>query len=162
MWIQNGLQFSSLRSKLAVCFGVTVALGLTAVAALSYRQSRATLWQNAETSLGQQAFALADKIDRNLFERYGDVQAFAFHPGARGGQGQATAAANFFLQAYGLYDLALIADRDGRIVAANSVNFEGKPVDTRALIGRSVKGEEWFEACVGGRIRKGESCVSDL
>ena len=162
MWNQNRIQFRSLRSKLVVCFGVTVALGLTAVAALSYRQSRATLWKNAEASLGQQAFALADKIDRNLFERYGDVQAFAFHPGARGGQGQATAAANFFMQAYGLYDLAVVADRDGRIVAANTVNFEGKPVDTRALIGRSVKGEEWFEACMGGRIRKGESYVSDL
>lgn len=25
---------------------------------------------------------VADKIDRLLFERYGDVQAFVFHPGA--------------------------------------------------------------------------------
>jgi methyl-accepting chemotaxis protein len=145
-----------------VSFGLTVALGLTAVAVLSFRQSRATLRENAEASLNRQAFALADKIDRNLFERYGDVQAFAFHPGARGGQGQAAAAANFFMQAYGLYDLAVVVDRDGRIVAANTVNFEGKPLDTRALIGRSVRGEDWFEACVSGKIKKGDSFVSDV
>lgn len=155
-------EFKSLRHKLIVSFGITVALGLSAVALLSYRQSRATLWRNAEASLGQQAFALADKIDRNLFERYGDVQAFAFHPGARGSQSQASEAANFFMQAYGLYDLAIVADRDGRIVAANTVTFEGKPLDTRALIGRSVRGEDWFEACLGGKVRKGESFVSDV
>ncbi len=155
-------EFKSLRHKLIVSFGITAALGLSAVALLSYKQSRATLWRNAEASLGQQAFALADKIDRNLFERYGDVQAFAFHPGARGAQSQASDAANFFMQAYGLYDLAIVADRDGRIVAANTVTFEGKPLDTKALIGRSVRGEDWFEACVGGKVRKGESFVSDV
>ena len=155
-------QFKSLRTKLIVSFGITVALGLTAVAVLSFRQSRATFRANAEASLSRQAFALADKIDRNLFERYGDVQAFAFHPGARGGQSQIAAAANFFLEAYDLYDLAIVADRDGRIIGANTVDFDGKPVDTRALIGRSVRGEEWFEACVNGKIKKGDSFVSDL
>lgn len=160
--IWNQTRFKSIRSKLAVCFGVTVAIGLTSVAALSYRQSRAMLWHNAELGLGQQASALADKIDRNLFERYGDVQAFAFHPGASGGAAQAASTANFYMQAYGLYDLAVVADRDGRIVAANTVTFEGKPIDTRALVGRSVKGEEWFEACISGRVRKGESYVGDV
>jgi methyl-accepting chemotaxis protein len=155
-------EFKSLRHKLIVSFGITAALGLSAVALLSYRQSRATLWRNAEASLGQQAFALADKIDRNLFERYGDVQAFAFHPGARGSQSQVSDAANFFMQAYGLYDLAIVADRDGRIVSANTVTFEGKPLDTKALIGRSVRGEDWFEACLAGKVRKGESFVSDV
>ncbi len=32
----------------------------------------------------------------------------------------------------------IIADRGGRIVAANTVNHEGKPLDTSALLGRSV------------------------
>lgn len=155
-------EFKSLRHKLIVSFGITAALGLGAVALLSYTQSRSSLWKNAESNLGQQAFALADKIDRNLFERYGDVQAFAFHPGARGTQSQVSDAANFFVQAYGLYDLAIVADREGRIVAANTVTFEGKPLDTRSLIGRSVRGEDWFESCIGGKIRKGESFVSDV
>jgi methyl-accepting chemotaxis protein len=152
----------SLRSKLVLGFGATVAVGLIAVAGLSYRQSRAILWQNAQASLEQQAVALADKIDRNLFERYGDAQAFAFHPGARGTQNQAAATANFFIQAYGLYDLAIVADRDGKIVAANTVDPSGKALDTKMLIGRSVKGEEWFEACRNGKIGKGETYFSDM
>lgn len=158
----NLFQFQSLRTKLLVSFGLTAVIGLSAVAALSYRQSRSTLLVNAETSLNQQAANLADKIDRNLFERYGDVQAFAFHPGARGERRQAETASNFFMQAYDLYDLMIVADRDGRIVAANTVNAEGKPLDTRALIGRSVKGEDWFEACISGRVKSGDSFVSDL
>lgn len=155
-------QFQSLRTKLLVSFGLTAVVGLSAVAMMSYRQSRGTLRLNAESSLGQQAANLADKIDRNLFERYGDVQAFAFHPGARGERRQAENAANFFMKAYGLYDLMVLADRDGRIVAVNTANAEGKPLDTRALIGRSVKGEDWFEECISGRVKPGESFVSDV
>ena len=56
----------------------------------------------------------------------------------------------------------IVADIDGRIVAANTVTFEGKPLDTRALIGRSVRGEDWFESCIGGKIGKGDSFVSDV
>ncbi len=156
------IELKSLRSKLVIGFGATVAVGLMAVAGLSYRQSRAILWTNAQTSLEQQAVALADKIDRNLFERYGDAQAFAFHPGARGAQNQATSTANFFIQAYGLYDLAIVADRDGKIVAVNNVDPAGKELDTKMLIGRSVKGEEWFEACRSGRIGKAETYFSDV
>ncbi len=156
------IPFHSLRSKLLVCFGLTVAIGIGAITFLSFRQSRTSLGEAARASLVQQAANLADKIDRNLFERYGDVQAFAFHPGARGGPRQATAAANFFIQAYGLYDLAVVVGRDGVILAANTVDQEGKPLDTRPLLGRSVRGEDWFEEVIGGRVKKGESFVSDL
>lgn len=51
---------------------------------------------------------------------------------------QQTEAANFYTTAYGCYDLMLLADTEGKIVAANTVSFDGKPLDTKSLIGRSV------------------------
>ena len=104
----------------------------------------------------------ADKIDRLLFERYGDVQAFVYHPGAAATAATVAKTADTFTKMYGFYDLMLIADADGKIVAANTVDAEGKPIDTAALIGRSVKGEPWFEDCMNGKIKEGESWTGDL
>lgn len=56
----------------------------------------------------------------------------------------------------------LIADLDGTIVAANTIDYKGKPVNTSALVGRSVNGEEWFEQSSSGRIGPGETYFSDL
>ena len=92
----------------------------------------------------------------------GDVQAFAFHPHARGTRQQIASAANFYTRAYGIYDLMIVADRRGIVVGANSVTADGRPLDTSSLIGRSVRGEEWFEECVSGRIRGGQSYIGDM
>jgi len=103
-----------------------------------------------------------DKVDRMLFERYGDVQAFAFHPAAQGTPDQIKEAANFFMGAYGTYDLMIVADAEGKIIAANTADPEGKPVNTTPLLGLSVKGEPWFEECISGKIKAGESYSGDL
>ena len=52
---------------------------------------------------------------------------------------------------YGIYDLMLVADLDGKIIAANTVDSTGKLLDTSRLIGRSVKGEAWFDECHSAR-----------
>lgn len=105
---------------------------------------------------------VADKIDRLLFERYGDVQAFVFHPGAAGAPEAATRAADFFTKSYGYYDLMLLADASGKVLAANSVDPEGKPFDTSALIGTSVRGQQWFEDAIGGKVKEAESFAGDI
>ena len=155
-------RFKSLSTKLLVC---CLGLGLVPLAVtgiLSYRQTRETLLERAGDALAETAEAAIDKIDRNLFERYGDVQSFAFHPSAQGTPEEATAAENFFIKAYNIYDLLILADLDGRIVAVNNVTADGKPLDTSMLIGRSVRGEAWFEKCASGAIKPGETYYSDL
>jgi methyl-accepting chemotaxis protein len=129
---------------------------------LSYVRSAAVLLAKTGDFLQSEAEATIETIDRNLFERYGDVQAFAFNPLARGGQEEVTQAANFYMRAYGIYDLMLVVDRDGTIIAANTVTADGKPLDTVFLIGKSVKGEEWFEKAVSGEIGAGATYYSDL
>jgi methyl-accepting chemotaxis protein len=156
------LKFESIRTKLVASFALLSLLSLAAAAWLAYRQVYAGSIQSAGQTMRATANNLMDKIDRNLFERYGDVQAFAFHPAARGSAHDMTAAMNFFVKAYGIYDLMIDAGADGRILAANSVDASGKTVNAQALIGRSVKGQAWFEECMAGRIRPGESYYSDV
>jgi len=105
---------------------------------------------------------VADKVDRLLFERYGDVQAFVFHPGAADKPEIVTLTADTFTKMYGFYDLMMIADADGKIIAVNSVDAEGKPIDSASLVGKSVKGEPWFEECISGKIKDAESYTADL
>lgn len=105
---------------------------------------------------------VADKVDRLLFERYGDVQAFVFHPGAADKPEIVTQTADTFTKMYGFYDLMMIADADGKIIAVNSVDADGKPIDSASLVGKSVKGEPWFEECISGKIKDAESYTADL
>src|SRR5262249_2489771 len=101
--------------------------------------------------------ALMDKIDRNLFERYGDVQAFAFHPKARGTPAEIMDAADFYTKSYVIYDLMMVCDVDGKIVGTNSVAYDGKPIDTSAVIGRSVADQDWFQKIRSGSVKAGET-----
>ncbi len=151
-----------LRTKLLIVFLCVGCLPAIGVGWLAFASTRANLIDEAAANLAVQAAAIGNKIDRNLFERYGDVQAFAFNPMARGDAGEVTAAANFYTRAYGIYDLMIVADADGTVIAANTVDFEGKPLDTRRLLGRSVKGEAWFEEIVAGRVSAGQTHVADL
>lgn len=74
----------SLRFRLLASF-VGIGIGsIVIVGALAFMDGRARLAQLAGEALQQHARGAIDKIDRNLFERYGDVQAFAYHPKARG------------------------------------------------------------------------------
>jgi methyl-accepting chemotaxis protein len=134
----------------------------------------AAYWQSQNAlkeAIGQKFQALAisttEKIDRNLFERYGDVQAFAFSVPAvdklsgKSNDRELTAFIDKMMTSYGLYDMMILVDAHGRVVAANSVTNEGKPVDTRSLIGSNLKDLEWFRTCIAGTVMDGQSYFND-
>ena len=124
----------------------------------AYRDRETSQGVNCQGAVEQ----VADKIDRLLFERYGDVQAFVFHPGAAAEPQTVAQTADTFTKMYGFYDLMLIADADGKIIAVNTVDADGKPIDSAPLIGKSVKGEPWFEDCISGKLKEAESYTGDL
>lgn len=159
-WIQ--FCSKSFKIKLLAMFLAIGLVPLTVIGLLAYKRSADALIENAGNVLQGRAAATLDKIDRNLFERYGDVQAFAFNPLARGTVEEMTAACNYYAKAYGCYDLLLVADKEGRIVAVNTVTWDGRPLDSGCLLGRSVRGEGWFDDIVGGKIRAGETFCGDL
>ena len=67
-----------------------------------------------------------DKIDRNLFERYGDVQAFAANPYALSGTPEQIAStADTYTGLYVIYDLMVVADAaSGKVIAVNTRDKE--------------------------------------
>ncbi len=152
----------SIQARLAAAFLLLGLVPLTIVGVVAYLQSSDSLEDDAGNRLRAEAESAMQKIDRNLFERYGDVQAFAFNPMAHGTPEQVRAAANFYTQAYGIYDLMVVADAEGKIIAANSVRPDGTALDTASLLGRSVRGEEWFETAISGQIALGSAYYSDL
>ncbi len=156
------VRFRSIRSLLTVMIVAIAGGSLASVAVLSYWRAKSTLLTGTGETLAVSAAAIADKIDRNYFERYGDVQAFAYHPAARGTAQEFTSAANFFMRTYGLYDLMLLVDKEGKVIAANNADQDGNRLPTEDLVGQSVRGEEWFDQIASGRIKQGESWYSDL
>ena len=103
-----------LNAKLGLSF---LALGVIPAVLLSvfaYRSSAGHLREAAADRLEDAAITDGDMIDRNLFERYGDVQAFAANPMARGLDTERQEIVDFLTANYGVYDLMIITDLNGR------------------------------------------------
>ncbi len=161
MHLFQKLQFKSIKIKLIVCFSAVAFVPLLVVGMAAYRTTSNASVVAVTNTLQEKSSQTLDKIYRNLFERYGDVQAFAFNPQARGESDDLTKALNFYTKTYGCYDLMVVCDASGIVVAANTIDYLGKPIDTKFLIGRSVKGEKWFEQCMDGTIQPGMTYFSD-
>ncbi|MCX7206896.1 MAG: diguanylate cyclase [Proteobacteria bacterium] len=128
---------------------------------LGYQRSEQSLRVKTELYLAAQAEAVIDKIDRNLFERYGDVQMIALNPSVRGSPEVATAAANAYARAYGFYDLMIAVDMQGKIVASNTVSGDGRRIASEKLLGQSVAGAAWFKKVSAGALTSGQTYYAD-
>ncbi len=146
-----GGKLTTLNVKLTLMF---LLIGIVPVAVLglySVQRSTETLTGLAQEEMELEALNAIDKIDRNLFERYGDVQAFAANPKVQGERTEATAIIDFLTRTYGIYDLMLFVDLDGRVQAVNSIDGNGESISTQSLIGTNVSGEDWFQTVVSGQ-----------
>jgi methyl-accepting chemotaxis protein len=110
--------------------------------------------RSAGNQVRQLAFEASDKLDRNLFERYGDVQAFAKSPAAISlSQQQIERWMEIMLATYRpIYRLMLVSDKNGRVIASYGVDKDDmnsnsiwNKQDTSSLIGLDVGQELWFK-----------------
>jgi methyl-accepting chemotaxis protein len=152
----------TLSVRLTLVFLAIGILPVIVLGAYSVKRSSATLTDQAGKEMQLAAANALDTVDRNLFERYGDVQAFAANPRAQGTPREATDVIDFLTTTYGIYDLMLVVDLDGTIKAANTVDGSGGPIDGRALIGRDVSDEEWFQVVTSGRTPEGGTYYTDV
>ena len=154
----------SLRTRLFVLFLVAGMAPLLAATVLSVNQASTSLRRDALTAVSDLAFNGSDKIDRNLFERYGDVQAFAKSDPARSmDPARLQAWMDTMMGTYTpIYRLMAVADLDGNVIAANRVDLDGKALDTASLIGLDVSSADWFKTASGGKLADGVSLVEDL
>jgi len=138
----------NVRSKLVMLFTVFGVLPAAAITAMFIHQ-KPNIDAITYDVIGSAATRAADTIDRNLFERYGDVQAFAANDSVAGAVGggnleQAERALNTYMNLYGIYRLIVVADTNGNVVATNTKDALLKPLDTSSLRQHNYKNEEWF------------------
>lgn len=128
----------------------------------------ASAGEQARRSLVVAAQMVNDKIDRNLFERYGDAQAFASNPAARdksqwykvgAAQNAIVKAANRYAALYGLYPLMIVVDSAGKPIAVNDQDALEKPINTAAYYGRDFSREPWFQQARDGRFLRAARSV---
>jgi len=153
----------SFKAKLRIALSILALTSLLTSGYLSYQLIH--IGTDDKTDLLKKAAeSIADKVDRNLFERYGDVQAFALSEPAR--SGDTTRITKFMVDmmaAYApIYDVMLVLDKKGNVLAANSVDKSGKSLDPKKIIGKNYAQEEWFKDSINGKIAPGTAHFTDL
>lgn len=109
----------------------------------------------------QQAEYTMDIVDRTLYERVGDVQAFTMNSlfrDANNWQGpnqvSLTSAMNEYMKLYGLYRVMMVLDTSGVVRAMNTQDQSGKPLKGPTLVGQSFAKEPWFHKTMAGDFIK--------
>lgn len=158
------IQFQpGLATKLVVAF-LTVSLVPLGVLAFITFQSTNTLGDKVGKGLQTAAQTIVDKVERNLFERYGDVQAFGANAAVRDRAGwykpdpkenPVVQAANRYAALYGFYLLSMVVDLEGRVVAVNSTGPDGKAINSGGLYTRNFKNTSWFNDALQEKFLKG-------
>lgn len=159
--------FSSLRTKIIFSVNLVGLAIVTALVWMSYSNSKETTEKLISDNFLLVARSTMDKIDRNLFERYGDVQAFSVAKvvtdrlSGSGSNEDLQTFINTMMPTYGIYDMMLVADTEGKIVAVNTVDNTGKEIDTKALFGTNIKSKPWFTACMSGEVKPATAFYTD-
>ncbi len=124
----NNVEISPKRVALLLVFGLTPALAVFGVFQFSKTAYEAAFRKPPE----RLSWNIGETIDRNLFERYGDAQAFGLNRAAHdsanwekpSSANPLISSMNGYMTAYGIYRLMLLLDTSGRVVAVNSVNVQ--------------------------------------
>jgi len=142
--------------------GSVIVVSLIMFALMAYSQLT-TIQHSKGATAATLAESYIDKIDRNLFERYGDVQAFAMSEPARSGNAaRITAFMNDMMGAYTpIYDVMMVVNASGKVIAVNGVDKSGKELDLTALAGHDFSAAPWFKESIAGRVQPGTAFVED-
>ena len=162
--ILRAVSFDSIKTRLVVfflLFGVVPALCLMGV----YFWFKGSIETAFRAPVRDTAAAIGDVIDRNLFERYGDVQAFGANAAAWAPENWRNptpanpliAAMNAYMTNYGIYRLMILVDTEGKVLAVNSIDPAGKPVDTSGIYDISFAGASWFKRAIAGQFLEGKN-----
>lgn len=142
----------SLQSKMIL---MNIAIVAMIGAAVSYQVVSFTSKQRDEIHdrFKSLADSTSDAIQAQFYERYGDVQAFAMNPQVHPVSGnEINSTLDAYAALYGIYDLIIITDAQGKIVGINTKDPAGKDIQSKKLIGKSVAGTPWFKNTMAGNF----------
>lgn len=153
----------SFKTKLQLIL-VTVSLTAVTLLAVVAHQSSMAFLEGKELQLRTATDGLMDKIDRNLFERYGDVQAYALSEPARSGNAdRITEFMNDMMTTYSpIYDLMIVTDVHGKVIAVPTKNKLGEPMKSDFLLGTDYSRTAWFKKAISGTVKPGSSIFGEL
>ncbi|MEZ5101951.1 MAG: methyl-accepting chemotaxis protein [Thermoleophilia bacterium] len=151
-------------TKLIVLLLLAGLVPMAVVGVLSVNKASSSLREDSGQAVEELAFNASDKLDRNLFERYGDVQAFAKSDPAKSMDPQRLQTwIDTMMGTYTpIYNLMVVADASGKVVAANTADLNGESIDSSVLLGTDVSGEAWFQKATDGSLEDGQTFVEDL
>ena len=133
-----------------------VAIVIAAVGAASFYSLRAVEAAYTQTTLDEfkdLAANLGEALAAQFYERYGDVQAFALNPSVRSMNPKAMQSdLDTYVGLYGIYDVILVVDKNGRFVASNTKDSSGKVVKVDELRDVSYASAPWFKAAMAGEF----------
>jgi methyl-accepting chemotaxis protein len=107
-----------------------------------------------------------DTIERNLFERYGDVQAFGLNQAVwnkglwyeQSNKSPLARIMNRYVGTYApVYDLLMLVDTNGRVAGVSSVNAAGEAVNTMPLYAKNFSATSWFKAAKAGQFTSSDA-----
>ncbi|MEK7755701.1 MAG: HAMP domain-containing protein, partial [Planctomycetota bacterium] len=152
--LKRALTQWSITTKLAVLFFLFGFTPMAIVGWIAYNAS-VKIEDTVGTRFQYVAETIADKIDRNLFERYGDVQAFGLNQvldqkavwyRTEVPANPIIQAINQYVDTYDLYSLSMLVDLEGRVIAVNSADADGKPIHSQDLYKKNYREAPWFRA----------------
>ncbi len=154
--IASKLSFRTLLTAVCLTFAL---VPLSVMTIVSWRAADNLASSNAE-EYRSVASEVADKIDRNLFERYGDVQAFGLNAvvqqkdawGKPGDDNPIVQAMNRYMDLYDVYYLSLLVDASGKLIAVNSKDAAGRTIDTGRLYAQDFSRTSWFQDALAGKF----------
>lgn len=147
-----------LGAKLTVAFLVIGLLPLILFAFLAINALESAAKERVG-SVKSASETVMSRIERNLFERYGDVQAFGLNQGVhdtkrwyvRGAENKVSQIMDQYMSTYTpIYELMVLVDTQGKVAAVSTSTFEGKPIDTSSLYDQNFAGAEWFKNAMSG------------
>ncbi|MEN1678222.1 MAG: methyl-accepting chemotaxis protein [Planctomycetota bacterium] len=145
---------------------LTLGSALLPMLVVTFVTLRATRDLTMESAKEFQAIAesVADTIDRNLFERYDDVQVFGLNAVVQnrelwnrpGEETELVAALNSYVDTYDIYYLMLLVDLDGNVVAVNTTDEHGDAIDSEPIYQHNFADAGWFRDCLAGNFYESE------
>lgn len=147
------LPYSPLRRKLLFWFLLLSIIPLIIVGAMAYFSARSTLQKEIGEQLQATARNTIQSIDHIIFERMVDVRTLAPSPTITFAleNNKKEELIRFLNQQtldHRLYDFFLVFDKQGRLLATNTIDRLGRPIPSRTLSmiqGHNFREEAWFK-----------------
>jgi methyl-accepting chemotaxis protein len=109
--------------------------------------------------LESQATTVISRVERNLFERYGDVQAFGLNTEVYNRDywyqknGPISQLFNKYLSVYTpIYYLTVMVDTNGKTIATSTTDDLGNKVDTSVFFKKNYGGDTWLQNLKAGKF----------